>query len=114
MPVILRGSFPQRQHHLIDFLYTVWIGKLLGNLLNALPIVCDGISLIRPWIQFRGVYKETVDASGKLPDFIARHCFTVSIRKKSVLRHQNINALYNNAPFQFYFCIGLCQVAVAE
>ena len=114
MPVVLRGSFPQRQHHLIDFLNTGRIGKLPGNFLNTLPIVRNSIGLIRPWIQFRGVYKETVDTSGKLPDFIACHCFTVFIREKSVLRHQNINALYNNAPFQLYFYIGLCQVAVAE
>ena len=114
MPVILRGSFPQRQHHLIDLLYTGWISKLLGNLLHTLPIVRNSIGLIRPWIQVRSVYKETVDTSGKLPDFIACHCFSVFIREKSVLRNQKINAPYNDAPFQLYFCIGLCQVAVAE
>ena len=77
MPVILGCSFPQRQHHLIDFFHAGRIDKLLGNLLNTFPIICNSIELIRPWIQLRGIHKESVDTSGKLFDFIACHRLTV-------------------------------------
>ena len=49
-PVILRGGLPNREHHLIDFLHANRICKLICHLLNALPIIRNIVSAIRPWI----------------------------------------------------------------
>ncbi len=114
MPVILGCCFPQWQHHLIDFLYAGWDGQLFIYLLNTFPIVCNGIEFIGARIMFRCIYKKAVNASGKLPDLIACHCFTVLVRKESILRNHYADAFCNAAPFQLHLCIGLRQITMTE
>ena len=114
MPVILGCCFPQWQHHLIDFLYAGRDGQLFIYLLNTFPIVCNGIEFIGARIKLRCIYKKAVNASGKLPDLIACHCFTVLVRKESILRNHYADAFCNAAPFQLHLGIRLCQITMTE
>lgn len=114
MAVILCRSFPQGQHHLVDFLHADRICKLVGHLLNALPVIRNIVRAIRPWIQFRRTGKEVMNTPGKLSDFIVSHSPAIFFRKESALRNQNANPFGNLTPVQFHLRIRLSNAAVAE
>lgn len=70
-PVVLRGGFPHRHHHLVDFLHAGRVVKLRLDELHRVPIVKAKRIGVRLLLGY--VLKESVDVPGKLVFFILRH-----------------------------------------
>ena len=70
-PVVLRGGFTHRHHHLVDFLHAGRVVKLRLDELHRVPIVKAKRIGVRLLLGY--VLKESVDVPGKLVFFILRH-----------------------------------------
>ena len=70
-PVVLRGGFPHRHHHLVDFLHAGRVVKLRLDELHRVPIVKAKRIGVRLLLGY--VLKESADVPGKLVFLILRH-----------------------------------------
>ena len=111
-PVILRGGFPNGNHHLIDFFHTGRVVKLRLNELHRVPIVKAkgiGVGLLLGY-----VLKESADIPGKLVLLILRHCGPVLIGEEPPLDNHGADALFHSVPFQLHLGIGPSEIAMTE